>query len=284
MTLSIPLEARRASVEEIPWVEAATVQRVLPHSLRVYVRERTPVAFLRQGASLWLVDRHGVLLPTPEGTAYSFPVIVGLSEGLTTEERRERLGRELDSSLREFDGLILKEQQLLDEKRDAEAASAETGAGTGTGTGTGVGSGSEGEGDKGSGEGGEGESDGGGADAGTGAKGSIDGGATAETSAGGTGGSPDLPAGEVDVAILCVPGWKNVEGYPGELLRRLQPAHVVLSHYNDFFGDRDARDVVASADLEDFLRECQEAADYPGLRSIVVPDLDGTLLFRQEER
>lgn len=96
MTLSIPLEARRASVEEIPWIEAATVQRVLPHSLRVYVRERTPVAFLRQGASLWLVDRYGVLLPTPEGTAYSFPVVVGLSEGLTLEERRERVALYLE--------------------------------------------------------------------------------------------------------------------------------------------------------------------------------------------
>ncbi len=96
MTLSIPLEVRRASVEEIPWVEAATVQRVLPHSLRVYVRERTPVAFLRQGASLWLVDRYGVLLPTPGGTAYSFPVVVGLSEGLTTEERRERVALYLE--------------------------------------------------------------------------------------------------------------------------------------------------------------------------------------------
>ena len=96
MTLSIPLEARRASVEEIPWVEAATVQRVLPHSLRVYVRERTPVAFLRQGASLWLVDRYGVLLPTPEGAAYSFPVVVGLSEGLSLEERRERVALYLE--------------------------------------------------------------------------------------------------------------------------------------------------------------------------------------------
>ena len=96
MILSVPLEARRASVEEIPWVEAATVQRVLPHSLRVYVRERTPVAFLRQGASLWLVDPYGVLLPTPEGASYSFPVVVGLSENLTREERQERVALYLE--------------------------------------------------------------------------------------------------------------------------------------------------------------------------------------------
>lgn len=95
-TFSIPLEARRTSVEEIPWVEAATIQRILPRSLRVYVRERTPVAFLRQGASLWLVDRSGVLLPNPEGASYSFPVVVGVSEGLTREERRERVGLYLE--------------------------------------------------------------------------------------------------------------------------------------------------------------------------------------------
>jgi cell division protein FtsQ len=94
--LAIPLEERRASVEEIPWVEAAAVQRVLPDTVRVYVRERVPVAFVRQGASLWLVDAHGVLLPTPEGAGYSFPVLTGVPENLTTEERRERVALYLE--------------------------------------------------------------------------------------------------------------------------------------------------------------------------------------------
>ncbi|MGH9788632.1 MAG: cell division protein FtsQ/DivIB [Candidatus Acidiferrales bacterium] len=94
--LSFSLEERRQSVEEIPWVEAATVQRVLPHSVRVYIRERTPIAFVRQGASLWLVDRQGVLLPTPEGASFSFPVLNGVPESLTTEERRERIALYLE--------------------------------------------------------------------------------------------------------------------------------------------------------------------------------------------
>jgi cell division protein FtsQ len=93
---SIPLEERRQSIEEIPWIESAAVQRVLPHTVRVYIRERTPVAFVRQGASLWLVDAHGVLLPTPEGASYSFPVLTGVSENLTTEERRERVALYLE--------------------------------------------------------------------------------------------------------------------------------------------------------------------------------------------
>jgi cell division protein FtsQ len=93
---SIPLEERRRSIEEIPWVESAAVQRVLPDTARVYVRERTPVAFVRQGSSLWLVDRYGVLLPTPKGASYSFPVLTGVAENLTTEERRDRIALYLE--------------------------------------------------------------------------------------------------------------------------------------------------------------------------------------------
>ena len=89
---AVPLGERRLSVEEIPWVEAATVQRVFPNRLRVYVRERTPVAFLRQGQSLWLVDGQGVVLAPPEGASYSFPVLSGVPETLTAAERRSRLG------------------------------------------------------------------------------------------------------------------------------------------------------------------------------------------------
>jgi cell division protein FtsQ len=87
----IPLEERRLSVEEIPWVEAATVSRFLPNRLGVRIRERSPVAFLRQGRSLWLVDAQGAVLPIPPGSPYNFPVITGVSESATAEERRAQL-------------------------------------------------------------------------------------------------------------------------------------------------------------------------------------------------
>jgi cell division protein FtsQ len=89
---TVPLEARRQSLEGIAWVESASVQRVLPGRLRIYVRERTPVAFLRQGTSLELVDAQGVILPVPEGASYAFPVLTGLPETLAPEERRTRVG------------------------------------------------------------------------------------------------------------------------------------------------------------------------------------------------
>jgi cell division protein FtsQ len=100
---SVPLAERRQQVEEIPWVETATVQRLYPNRLRVYLKERTPVAFLRQGNALWLIDRYGVILPPPEGASYSFPVLTGISETMPPVERRGRMNLYLDF-LQDMDG------------------------------------------------------------------------------------------------------------------------------------------------------------------------------------
>jgi cell division protein FtsQ len=79
----IPLNRRRAALEQLPWVEHATVMRLLPDQLRVAIVERTPVAFVRQGSTICLVDAHGVLLHlAPAAMAakhYSFPVVTGIS-------------------------------------------------------------------------------------------------------------------------------------------------------------------------------------------------------------
>lgn len=88
---AVPLEVRRQSLEQITWVESATVQRLLPRRLRVHIRERTPVAFLRRGTSLWLVDSAGIVLPPAESASYAFPVLSGLPETLSPEERRRRV-------------------------------------------------------------------------------------------------------------------------------------------------------------------------------------------------
>src|SRR6185437_6187473 len=62
----IPLEARRQSIEALPWVKRATVLRLWPARLQVRIDERTPVALARAGSSLKLVDGQGVLLSPPE--------------------------------------------------------------------------------------------------------------------------------------------------------------------------------------------------------------------------
>jgi cell division protein FtsQ len=107
---TIPLAARRAELESLPWVEHATVMRLLPNRVRVAIVERTPVAFVRQGTQIGLVDANGVLfdLPGPDveeagGAAiahpvphYSFPVLSGISADDPLSVRAARMKIYLD--------------------------------------------------------------------------------------------------------------------------------------------------------------------------------------------
>jgi cell division protein FtsQ len=78
----VPLEERRTKLEQIPWVESATVMRLLPNRLALSISERTPVAFVLIGSKTHLIDANGVLMGPSANrqTAYSFPVIRGISE------------------------------------------------------------------------------------------------------------------------------------------------------------------------------------------------------------
>jgi cell division protein FtsQ len=89
--LRIPLDERRAELEQLPWVESASVQRILPNRIRVELTERTPIAFLRNGAELALIDAHGVILDRPEGEDLHFPVVTGLADNMLREEREKRM-------------------------------------------------------------------------------------------------------------------------------------------------------------------------------------------------
>ncbi len=91
----VPIDARRKQLEQIPWVERATVMRVLPDQIRVAVTERQPVAFTRHREEIGLVDANGVLLNmAPETMAkhhYSFPVLTGIDAGDPADSRKERM-------------------------------------------------------------------------------------------------------------------------------------------------------------------------------------------------
>ena len=94
----------------------------------------------------------------------------------------------------------------------------------------------------------------------------------------GTVGIPDdLPRG-VDVAILCVPGWKNVSDYPAEAIRRLRPRVIVLSHLDNFLQDGwHKRELVATSDLQGFLAKARAACDYPEFERMVITDMGSTV-------
>ncbi len=89
--LRIPLDARRSEVEQISWVQSAAVQRVLPNRVRVEITERTPIAFVRNGSELALIDVEGVILDRPKGEDLHFPIVTGLSDNMPRPEREKRM-------------------------------------------------------------------------------------------------------------------------------------------------------------------------------------------------
>jgi cell division protein FtsQ len=102
----VPLALRKQQLEQIPWVESASVMRFVPNRLRIEIHERTPVAFARIGSHISLIDAGGTLMELAPGGKhkYSFAVITGMNAGepLSTRAARMKnyndLVRELDSS------------------------------------------------------------------------------------------------------------------------------------------------------------------------------------------
>ncbi len=102
----VPLAQRQQQLEQIPWVESASVMRFVPNRLRIEIHERTPVAFARIGSHISLIDAGGTLMELAPGgkRKYSFAVIAGMNAGEPLSTRAARMKnyneliRELDSS------------------------------------------------------------------------------------------------------------------------------------------------------------------------------------------
>ena len=132
----VPIGERRKQLEAIPWVEHATVMRLLPDQIRVNVVERQPVAFTRHVQQIGLVDANGVLLDMSPATMvvhhYSFPVVTGMDPGDSAASRKGRMalyGRlmaELDANHQHFSQQI-SEIDLTDPE-DARVLMPEPGA------------------------------------------------------------------------------------------------------------------------------------------------------------
>ena len=99
----IPLAQQKAQLEQIPWVESASVMRFVPNRLAVQIHERIPVAFARVGPRMFLIDAGGTLMDLTLKHKYSFPVILGMNPGEPLSTRAPRmqaymeLVRQLDS-------------------------------------------------------------------------------------------------------------------------------------------------------------------------------------------
>ena len=87
----IPLAQQKAQLEQIPWVESASVMRFVPNRLQVEIHERTPVAFARVGPRMFLIDAGGTLMELSPKHKYSFPVILGMNPGEPLSTRAPRM-------------------------------------------------------------------------------------------------------------------------------------------------------------------------------------------------
>lgn len=77
--LRVDLKEVRRKVITHPWVEGATVVRELPDTLRISVKERSPIAVVL-GREFALVDAEGVVLSLHASYPEGYPVITGISE------------------------------------------------------------------------------------------------------------------------------------------------------------------------------------------------------------
>jgi cell division protein FtsQ len=87
----IPLDRRQKQLEQIPWVESASVMRFAPDRIRIQIHERMPVAFARVGAKIMLVDSSGALMELSSHRKYSFPVIIGMSSTVPLSARAAQM-------------------------------------------------------------------------------------------------------------------------------------------------------------------------------------------------
>lgn len=102
----VNLEAWRETLMASPWVEGASIRRVLPGTVDVLIQERQPIAVGRIGDTLFLIDREGGLIDEygPNYAEFDLPVIDGLSaapgeDGLLIDEGRAALALRLLGSL-----------------------------------------------------------------------------------------------------------------------------------------------------------------------------------------
>src|SRR5450432_2343403 len=98
----IPLSQQKKQLEQIPWVESASVMRFVPNHLRIEIQERTAVAFARVASKVMLIDAAGTLMDLPGGKKkYSFPVILGMNpnEPMSTRAPRMKIYNDLVSQL-----------------------------------------------------------------------------------------------------------------------------------------------------------------------------------------
>jgi cell division protein FtsQ len=65
--LSFDTSAVQGRIEALPWVDTASIERILPDRIEVRIKERTPIAVWQRGEGLFLIDATGRILAAVPG-------------------------------------------------------------------------------------------------------------------------------------------------------------------------------------------------------------------------
>lgn len=81
----LPVRRAKGSLEAIPWVKEANITRIYPHTVRITITERVPIAALRteDGQACLVIGEDGVIVAEVAGTAVPYLIVDGVS---VTEE------------------------------------------------------------------------------------------------------------------------------------------------------------------------------------------------------
>ncbi len=79
--LAAPLDHWQRKLLSTPWVESATIRRVLPSTVEITIRERRPMGIGRIGMAMYLIDGNGVIIDEygPIYADIDLPIIDGLA-------------------------------------------------------------------------------------------------------------------------------------------------------------------------------------------------------------
>jgi cell division protein FtsQ len=79
--LSVALDEWQERLLSSPWVESATIRRVLPSTVEISVQERRPMGIGRLGTAMYLIDAKGVIIDEygPSYADIDLPIIDGLA-------------------------------------------------------------------------------------------------------------------------------------------------------------------------------------------------------------
>jgi cell division protein FtsQ len=101
--LAVKLDDWQTKLLTSPWVESATIRRVLPSTLEITVHERRPMGIGRLGAAMYLIDGKGVIIDE-YGPAYA-DIDLPIIDGLASAPRDG--GTLVDAARAEFAGRVI---------------------------------------------------------------------------------------------------------------------------------------------------------------------------------